>query len=86
MSVETEQFFFRDAVFKTSGRKPIGRSAGPETKVGLTSATAQCKQCGETWRAGLVGPGKFSNALTGAVMFTCPGCGQEETVKFQTFL
>lgn len=86
MSVETEHFFFRDTVFKTVGRKPLGRPAGPEAKVGITATTAQCKKCGETWRAGLVGPGKIKATLTNAMMFDCPSCGQDETVRLEAFL
>lgn len=86
MTVETEHFSFMDTVFKTAGHKPIGKPAGPETKVGVTSTTAVCKECGETWRAGLVGPGRINSAMGGVLIFTCQNCGQEEAVKFSAFL
>lgn len=86
MSVETEHFFFDDTVFTTVGRRTVGRPPGQKSKVGIESTSAQCKACGESWHASAFGPRKINAAAGGILMFTCPGCGQEETVRFSAFL
>lgn len=86
MSVETEQFYFDDTVFKTVSRRPIGRPPGHASMVGVESTSAQCKACGESWLAGSSGRGKINVAQGGFLLFTCPRCGQGESVSFSEFL